>query len=137
MSEAKAANIALQEALLAAGESPEFIKQGLSLNNTHGTANTSFQPIAPLNMEQRAVVNRATRATNQTDAYRQMAQVYGDDFLKQFESSVMLNKIDILDKASFNKIMASNLGSEYVLVDIVTGKQIGRASCRERVSSPV
>jgi hypothetical protein len=36
MSEAKAANIALQEALLAAGESPEFMKQGLSLNNIHG-----------------------------------------------------------------------------------------------------
>lgn len=117
MSEAKAANIALQEALLAAGESPEFMKQGLSLNNIHGTANTSFQTIAPLNMEQRAVVNRATRATNQTDAYRQMAQVYGDDFLKQFESSVMINKMDVLDKATFNTIVASQLGSEFVLSD--------------------
>ncbi len=117
MSEAKAANIALQEAMLEQGISPEFMKQGLSLNNIHGTANTSFQTIAPLNMEQRAVVNRATKATHQTDAYKQMAQVYGDDFLKQFESSVMINKMDVLDKATFNTIVSSQLGSEFVLSD--------------------
>lgn len=117
MSEAKAAQIALQEAMIEAGMSPEHLKQGLSLNNTHGISTSEYQTIAPLNMEQRAVVNRSTQATNKTDAYKQMAEIYGDDFLKQFESSVMLNKIDILDKASFNKIMASNLGSEYVLAD--------------------
>ena len=68
-----------------------------------------------------------------------------DEFLTHYLEDNMENLVDY-----FNKYTISDYGEEVFfkyksdkfpncpyVVGIVTGKQIGRASCRERVSSPV
>ena len=62
-------------------------------------------------------------------------------------NSIMLNEAeykDLFHQINDNKKVVEIIGGKIALKDpvisvdpIVTGKQIGRASCRERVSSPV
>ena len=75
------------------------------------------------------------------DANDNEARGYGakidQRYQKGYSSKDDLQEINFINNLSNNDYGLGLIGEWWNAVGIVTGKQIGRASCRERVSSPV
>lgn len=91
----------------------------ISLNNTTTLSGVDFQSIAPLSMNQRgatAVGVRDMVASNRTQAFDLLSGVYSG-FDAQFQSSNVFDKLDVANKAQYNQLMDTVLGTSHVLAD--------------------
>ena len=102
-------------------DTASHLTDGISLGNRTSINTQGFSSIATLAPNERgetSVGNRGTRVVNKNSNTQALESLLGTErFNKQFSSSQVLGRVDILDDKAFNAIASALYGNDYVLGD--------------------